>query len=38
LLVNEGLPWVEAEQQPLSVRYEDQLKTSGIPEWSPAAE
>ncbi|MDG1301838.1 MAG: arylsulfatase [Opitutae bacterium] len=38
LLVNEGLPWVEAEQQPLSVRYEDQLKTSGIPDWNPAAE
>lgn len=34
-LVNEGLPTVPPEEQPFNVRYEKQLKESGIPEWNP---
>lgn len=35
LLVNEGLPWVNAGDSPLNVRYDKQLKRMGIPEWEP---
>jgi len=35
LMVNEGLPKVEPENQPLAIRYYKQLKAFGIPEWSP---
>ena len=35
LMVNEGLPVVSPAEQPLSIRYEKQLKEKGIPEWSP---
>jgi arylsulfatase A-like enzyme len=34
-LVNENLPWVEAAEQPLTIRYNQQLQAKGIPEWSP---
>ncbi|MDF1853140.1 MAG: arylsulfatase [Verrucomicrobiales bacterium] len=34
-LVNEGLPRVKADEQPLSLRYEKQLAEKGIPEWAP---
>ena len=37
LMVNEGLPTVKPEDQPLTVRYEKQLEENGIPEWSPAS-
>ena len=37
LMVNEGLPTVEPENQPLTVRHEKQLEENGIPEWSPAS-
>jgi len=33
LLVNEGLPRVAVEDQPLGVRYHKQLKERGIPAW-----
>ena len=36
LMVNEGLPKVKPENQPLAKRYNKQLKESGIPEWAPA--
>ncbi len=36
LMVNEGLPKVLPEDQPLAVRYNKQLKEKGIPEWAPA--
>ncbi|MDA7598125.1 arylsulfatase [bacterium] len=36
LMVNEGLPRVGPEEQPLALRYEKQLKEKGIPEWAPA--
>ena len=36
-MVNEGLPTVEPENQPLTVRHEKQLEENGIPEWSPAS-
>ncbi|MBU2939185.1 arylsulfatase [Lacinutrix sp. C3R15] len=35
LMVNEGLPKVQPEDQPLAKRYYKQLKESGIPNWSP---
>jgi arylsulfatase len=35
LMVNEDLPRVFANDQPLAIRYEKQLKAQGIPEWSP---
>ena len=35
LLVNEGLPRVRPEDQPLARRYRKQLEETGIPEWSP---
>ena len=35
LMVNEGLPRVGPEEQPLALRYEKQLKEKGIPEWAP---
>ena len=38
LLVNENLPWVEAEQQPFSIRFDEQLEGQGIPDWSPTDE
>lgn len=36
LMVNEGLPRVPPEDQPLAIRYHKQLKEQGIPEWTPA--
>jgi len=36
LLVNENLPKVEREEQPLSIRYYKQKEESGIPDWAPA--
>ncbi|WP_372795804.1 hypothetical protein [Pontiella sp.] len=36
LMVNEDLPRVFANDQPLAIRYHRQLKDKGIPEWSPA--
>ncbi|MDA7915982.1 arylsulfatase [Verrucomicrobia bacterium] len=36
-LVNENLSTVPAEYQPLTLRYNKQLKESGIPDWSPAS-
>lgn len=36
LLVNEGLPRVKPEDQPLVIRYAKQLAEKGIPEWAPA--
>jgi len=36
LLVNEGLPMIEGANQPLPLRYEQQLKEKGILEWAPA--
>jgi arylsulfatase A-like enzyme len=35
LLVNEGLPRVSPENQPLALRYHKQLKEKGIPDWAP---
>jgi arylsulfatase len=35
LMVNEGLPKVEPENQPLAIRYHKQLKEYGIPFWAP---
>lgn len=35
LMVNEGLPKVSPENQPLAIRYYKQLKEKGIPEWTP---
>ncbi|MDF7826511.1 arylsulfatase [Pontiellaceae bacterium B12227] len=35
LMVNEGLPKVAPEDQPLAIRYNKQLKEKGIPEWAP---
>lgn len=35
LMVNEGLPRVKPEDQPLAIRYYQQLEEQGIPEWSP---
>lgn len=35
LMVNEGLPKVAPEDQPLAIRYQEQLNTVGIPEWAP---
>ena len=37
LLVNEGLPRVKLDEQPLGLRYAKQLKEKGIPEWAPDA-
>jgi arylsulfatase len=34
-MVNEGLPRVAAEDQPLAIRYRKQLEEKGIPEWAP---
>jgi arylsulfatase A-like enzyme len=36
LMVNEDLPKVVPEDQPLAIRYNKQLKETGIPEWMPA--
>ena len=36
LMVNEGLPRVAPEDQPLARRYATQLAEKGIPEWAPA--
>jgi arylsulfatase A-like enzyme len=38
LLVNEKLPFVTPEQQPLTLRYQKQLKEKGIPDWAPGDE
>lgn len=35
LMINEGLPLVQPEDQPLSKRYDKQLEEMGIPEWNP---
>lgn len=35
LMVNEGLPKVQPEDQPLAIRYREQLEKTGIPEWAP---
>jgi len=35
-MVNEGLPTVKLEDQPLAQRYESELKEHGIPSWEPA--
>jgi arylsulfatase len=35
LMVNEGLPTVEPEEQPLAKRYYKQLEEFGIPDWTP---
>ncbi len=35
LMVNEDLPKVEPEDQPLAIRYNKQLQEKGIPEWAP---
>ena len=35
LLVNEGLPAVSPEDQPLARRYAKQLAEEGIPDWAP---
>jgi len=35
LMVNEGLPRLKPEDQPLSIRYYKQLEEQGIPEWNP---
>ena len=35
LMVNEGLPKVSPESQPLAIRYYKQLKEKGVPEWAP---
>lgn len=35
LMVNENLPKVSPADQPLAVRYYEQLKTTGIPAWAP---
>lgn len=37
LMVNEGLPIVRAEEQPLTLRYKKQLAQQGIPTWQPDA-
>ena len=34
-LVNEGLPSVGPDEQPLALRYAKQLAEKGIPEWAP---
>jgi arylsulfatase A-like enzyme len=36
LMVNEGLPLVQPQDQPLAKRYYKQLKEMGIPDWEPA--
>ena len=35
LMVNEGLPKVSPDDQPLAIRYHKQLKEKGIPDWAP---
>ena len=35
LLINEGLPRLQAEQHHLHILYNKQLKEKGIPEWAP---
>jgi len=37
LMVNEGLPRVAPDDQPLPLRYNKQLKEQGIPDWIPPA-
>lgn len=36
LLVNEGLPRVTPDEQPLAIRYHKQLAEKGIPDYAPA--
>ena len=35
-LVNEDLPKIAPEDQPFAIRYNKQLKETGIPDWAPA--
>ncbi|MGI9242613.1 MAG: arylsulfatase [Verrucomicrobiales bacterium] len=35
LLVNEGLPSIPKDQQPLALLYDQQLAAKGIPDWAP---
>lgn len=35
LMVNENQPKINAKDYPLVIRYNKQLKESGIPHWSP---
>ena len=35
LMVNEGLPRVAPDDQPLAIRYHKQLEERGIPDWKP---
>jgi arylsulfatase len=37
-LVNENLPLIPPEQMPLTLRYQEQLKTAGISQWAPGRE
>lgn len=36
LMVNEGLPRVAPADQPFAIRYQKQLKETGIPDWAPS--
>jgi arylsulfatase len=36
-LVNEGLPRLQRGQYPLQLRYDEQARTKGIPDWAPQA-
>ncbi len=36
-LINEGLPKLSPEEFPFYIRYHEQLKESGIPDWAPAS-
>ncbi|MCC4831809.1 arylsulfatase [Shewanella sp. 10N.7] len=35
-LVNDGLPMVSPEEQPLTLKYNQQMKEKGIPNWKPS--
>jgi arylsulfatase A-like enzyme len=37
-LVNENLPLIPPDQMPLTLRYQEQLKEAGIPDWAPGQE
>jgi len=37
LVVNEDLPRVAPDDQPLAIRYNQQLREQGIPDWAPPA-
>ena len=36
LMTNEGLPKLKPKEFPFAIRYEQQLKEKGIPDWAPA--